>query len=282
MMFKPLIFTDLDGTLLDEVYRFDGALSALAYLRQNDIPVVICSSKTRSEIELYRKMLNNSHPFVSENGGGVFIPCGYFDGRLTIRASEGRAAVGYQVLRLGVRYADLRRVLRSLQREGHPVRGFGDMSLQEVAHLTGLPLEEARLAMHRDFDEPFVIEHNDKGLENLSESIHRKGLHVTKGRIHHLLGPNDKGKAVSMLIDLYRQRYEAVKTVGLGDSPNDLPMLRAVDMAVVVQKPDGTYDPILMGLPAAIRAEGAGPLGWNRAVRRLVPSLLSKGRVNKV
>jgi mannosyl-3-phosphoglycerate phosphatase len=78
-MKKPIIFTDLDGTLLDySTYSFEKALPALQLLKEKDIPLIICSSKTKKEIEYYRKKLDNHHSFISENGGGIFIPKGYF------------------------------------------------------------------------------------------------------------------------------------------------------------------------------------------------------------
>ncbi|MBI5025340.1 MAG: HAD-IIB family hydrolase [Nitrospirae bacterium] len=74
-----IIFTDLDGTLLDyHTYSFEKAGPAIELLKKKDIPLVICSSKTRAEIEYYRKKLGNHHPFISENGGGIFIPKDYF------------------------------------------------------------------------------------------------------------------------------------------------------------------------------------------------------------
>src|SRR5215211_6339369 len=74
-----VVFSDLDGTLLDhETYAFDAARPALDRVERDGIPLVLCSSKTRAEIEPLRAELRNRHPFVSENGGAVFIPAGYF------------------------------------------------------------------------------------------------------------------------------------------------------------------------------------------------------------
>ncbi|MEW6601405.1 MAG: HAD hydrolase family protein, partial [Nitrospirota bacterium] len=59
-MKKIIIFTDLDGTLLDYPgYSFEAARSALDLIRERGIPLVVCSSKTRREIEHYRKKLDN-------------------------------------------------------------------------------------------------------------------------------------------------------------------------------------------------------------------------------
>ena len=77
---KSIIFTDLDGTLLDQYnYSYKKAIKALNLIRKKDIPLVFCTSKTRAEIEFYRKKLSNKHPFISENGGAIFIPNNYFN-----------------------------------------------------------------------------------------------------------------------------------------------------------------------------------------------------------
>ena len=70
-----VVFTDLDGTLLDaSTYSFEAARPALDALRQQDIPLVLVSSKTRAEIEPIRGRLKQVHPFITENGGGCLYP----------------------------------------------------------------------------------------------------------------------------------------------------------------------------------------------------------------
>ena len=76
---KKVIFTDLDGTLLDyDTYSFEEAVPAIKEAEDKKVPIVICTSKTRAEIEYWREKIGNNHPFVSENGGGIFIPKKYF------------------------------------------------------------------------------------------------------------------------------------------------------------------------------------------------------------
>ena len=74
-----IVFSDLDGTLLDgDDYSHDQALPALRLLRRRNIPLVLCTSKTRAEVEFHRRRLANRDPFVVENGGAVYVPEGYF------------------------------------------------------------------------------------------------------------------------------------------------------------------------------------------------------------
>ncbi len=48
---KTIIFTDLDGTLLDEDHSINKTKPTLKQIKALDIDIVFCSSKTRKEIE---------------------------------------------------------------------------------------------------------------------------------------------------------------------------------------------------------------------------------------
>jgi mannosyl-3-phosphoglycerate phosphatase len=175
------------------------------------------------------------------------------------------------VIELGIPYAKLRSWLKEIAQVLEcPIRGFGDMSVEEVSKRTGLSRAEAVLAKQREYDEPFVLE----GPPTLTEEVHRlaeeRGLVCTRGgRFYHLLGLSDKGQACRYLIECFRRHAAALQTIGLGDSLNDLPMLQAVDQPVLVQRPDGSYDPDVV-LPNLIRAPGIGPVGWNEAILTLL------------
>ena len=269
-MKQILIFTDLDGTLLDySDYSFERALPALEIIERRKIPLVICTSKTQAEIEYYRRRLNNRHPFISENGGGIFIPKDYRELQIANYEFQTEEAADYHIIRLGARYDDLRMAIKGLQQEGFNVKGFGDMSIEEVANITGLSNEEAAMAKERDFDEPFIFSGTDSDMHTLLERINEKGFHYTQGIYFHILGNSDKGKAVSILADMYKNTFSDIAIVAIGDSLNDVPMLERVDYPVVVQKPDGSYDPRI-SLPGLIKAPGPGPAGWNSAVKEIL------------
>ena len=272
---KPIIFTDLDGTLLDhQTYSFTAALPALDLVKQREIPLILCSSKTRAEIESWRKRLDNLHPFIAENGGGIFIPHSYFlENDLATVWSKKIRIDEYCILILGTPYPQLRGVLEELKRDGFGIKGFGDMDAAEVAEVTRLSLEEARLAKQREFDEPFVFNGGQKELSKLLASIEEKGLQYTQGMFYHLLGDNDKGKAVEILKKLYKKKFGNIFTIALGDSPLDLPMLLEVDYPIIVKNFKGEYNRKVV-LPNFIRADGIGPEGWNKAVLKVIQEML--------
>ena len=265
-MRQAVIFTDLDGTLLDyTTYSFEKALSALSLIRRKKVPLVICSSKTKREIEYYRQRLGNDHPFISENGGGIYIPKDYFGLHVRLEGLEIRREDGYLVIRLGARYGDLRRVVETLRQEGFRIKGFGDMTAKELSEAANMTIVEAEMARQRDFDEPFVFEGDEAKADRLFGRIRSEGFSVTRGRFFHILGDSDKGKAVTILADFYKKKFGEITTIAIGDSPNDITMLENVDHPVIVQRPDGTYD-ARIDLPGLEKADGIGPEGWNRAV----------------
>jgi mannosyl-3-phosphoglycerate phosphatase len=268
---QMIVFTDLDGTLADyHTYSFEPALPALNALNKNDIPLIICSSKTRAEIEKFRLRIDNTHPFISENGGAIFVPINYFPYEFPYTRKD----LKYLIIEFGTPYHKIRGTLQKIQ-SGFPdmVRGFGDISAQEVANLCEIPPDEGFLAKEREYDEPFLLE-DKKILEKIREIAEEDRLQIIQGgRFYHLIGENDKGKAVSYITDISRRAHDNIISIALGDSQNDLPMLKVVDYPVLVQKPDGGYDSNI-NLENLIRSPGKGPVGWNDSVLDLLEKLL--------
>jgi len=270
LMAKIIIITDLDGTLLHpKTYSFEAATAALNMIKEKEIPLVLCSSKTRAEIEVYRKRLNNKHPFISENGGGIFIPMDYF--RFEI---AGEVRDNYIAITLGKPYSEIRNAFIEIRKRLKiKAKGFGDFSAEDVAALARLPLSEAMLAKARDFDEPFIFEEGENRIEEFLDAIEDAGLHWTQGRFYHIMGDNDKGKAVKILKGFYEKEHGKITTIGLGDRFNDLPLLNEMDYPVLVKNEDSSYDERI-SLPNLIKAEGIGPEGWNEVILELCQRLI--------
>jgi mannosyl-3-phosphoglycerate phosphatase len=269
---KLIIFTDLDGTLLDrDTYSFSPAEPALRLTRIKNIPLVLTSSKTRAEIEIYQRKLENNHPFISENGGAVFIPKNYF----SFLFPYDRELDEYLVLELGTFYLQIIEVLESIKKEiGIRIKGFSDLTEEELTSLCGLSLEEAELAKKREYDEPFLIEGEEKEIEIVKRKIEEKGMnYVWGGRFHHILGENDKGKAVEILKELYENQFFSIRTVGIGDSLNDLPLLSAVDRPIFLREERTLLPESLRSNRNLTIVEGTGPQAWNEVILNLLSKL---------
>lgn len=266
-----LLFTDLDGTLLEErTYSFEAARPALARIHAFGIPLVICTSKTFAETLPLLEKLGTGGPLIVENGGAIYAR----PGLRGIGAPPSAGPGGWERFGLGMPYPRLVESLQAIRVQLHlTLTGFSDLTEEEVAEACGLTLEEARQAKAREFDEPFSIGQEAPGdLARIEDLARARGTTVHRGgRFHHLTGPTDKGQAAGILLRTFARSGAPVRSVGIGDSPNDLSMLLAVDNPVIVQRPSGQWDPMLVErLPCALRAPGIGPEGWNRAVLYLL------------
>ena len=264
-----VVFTDLDGTLLDAAtYRYDAARPALDRLRDRDIPLVICTSKTRAEVEPLRKDLDNRHPFIVENGGALYVPEGYFKNSPPGPTQRN----GYQVIEFGVPYSRLREALRKIEGQiGTSLVGFGDRTIEEIVQLTRLSQADAERARQREFDEPFIGSDPSVSLEKIREAAAQLGLSVMSGgQFYHLVGGTDKGRACRVLIDLCRREWGDIVTVGIGNSLNDLPMLEVVDRPFLVEQPDGGYAEGI-SVDGVTHVKGIGPQGWAVVIQQIIP-----------
>ena len=263
-----IIFTDLDGTLLDhDTYDHSEANESLNYVRERGIPIIICSSKTRPEIEHHRKVLRLKDPFIVENGAAVFVPKDTLDaGNMAFAEIDD-----YQVIELGTPYVKIKDFFTAIKEEtSFRLLGFSEMSLDQAVELTGLNRDIAELAQQRDYSEPFLFLEDDAKIPDLVHAAEKRGLRIVKGgRFYHLIGDSDKGKAVQIAKKLYQSEGRQPISIGLGDSPNDFPMLGNVDIPVLVKRKDGRYAPWPI-TKEIVLAPDIGPRGWDRAVLDLL------------
>jgi mannosyl-3-phosphoglycerate phosphatase len=269
---KTIIYTDLDGTFLDEKnYSFRESLPALRAAQESGIPVVFCSSKTRAEIEHIRKATEAKDPFIVENGGAIYVPEGYFP--FPIEGSASRAS--YAVIEVGEPYSKLVDLFRMLRTDfpGRGIVGFSDMTVKELAHECAMTLVEAQRAKDRGYSEPFrFTDSAQAAIQGFLQRIIGGGLQFSVGgRYYHLHGNYDKGMSVKFLNEMFFRAHGPITTVGIGDSPNDEPMLSSVELPIIVKRPSGIHDPKLTAQFSGARlTERIGPQGWHDAVMQLL------------
>lgn len=263
-MTSGIVFSDLDGTLLDSTtYAFDPARPALAALRSRGIPLVPVTTKTAAETLRVQERLGVRGPFVAEDGAAVGWPRGSFPD-----APGGLVRFGdVDILPLALARENFRDVVEAFRRlvPGR-LTVLSELDPAAAARETGLSLADAAAACRRHFDEAFRVD-GEFPLESFERLAQARGLRLTRGgRWLHLHGETDKGDAVRLL----RGLMGPARAVGVGDSALDLPLLAAVDVAVAVPKADGAVDPLLAAHPGVIVAPKPGPEGWNAAVLGLL------------
>lgn len=247
-----LVFSDLDGTLIDhETYRWDAAVPALTALAKKGAGVVLASSKTAAEIVTIQEALDlRQWPAIVENGAGVLSP----------DSSTEQPQ----------RYRELLAILNNTPEHLRACfQGFSDMNTRTVADITGLSQQAAARAMDRCFSEPGRWTGSEAERADFISRLSQQGVTATQGgRFFTLSFGQTKADAMAGLISQYNPRY----TVALGDAPNDIEMLQAADIGIVVANPHHTALPALEGEAEGriIRTELVGPAGWNAAMLELI------------
>lgn len=263
-----IIFTDLDGTLLDlNSYSYRGAERALSKIKARNIPLIFCSSKTRMEQAFYQTELEIKDPFIVENGGAIFIRKDYFDFEYEHQKSDAK----YQIIEIGMPYKRIREKLIKIRNEnGLKFNGYGDMSVDEVSALTGLDWEAAKRAMTREYSETINFMDSVEELQKFRLALQKRDLQCSHGgRLQTVTATsNDKGQAVRILKTMYLKAFSSIKTVGIGDAMNDLPLLSEVDLPILLQRPEENWQEL--NLPNLLKIPGGGPEVWVRIISGLL------------
>ncbi len=233
-----LIFTDMDGTLLDHhTYSFAPAEPMLKAMADQAIPVMPITSKTQAELETLRKALNNQHPFIIENGAAVLIPQGYFAEQPADTSTEGDYWVKSFVAPRAHWQSLIDKVSSHYQGQ---FTTFAQAGIEGIIEMTGLDKQAATEASQRQYGEPVQWRGGDEAKQQMLAELTRLGANILEGgRFIHVSGNSDKGVALQWLRDVFATQLPAqtIKTLALGDSQNDVAMLEAADCAVIVKSP---------------------------------------------
>lgn len=250
-----MVFTDLDGTLLDhDHYGYSGAMPALEALKILGAPLILATSKTAAEIApLHRALGLGPWPAIVENGAALSVPGG---------PDPDDAD-----------YRSIRSSLDTLPGElRQPFHGFGDMSAEDVAAVTGLSPRSAALAKVRCHTEPGIWDGTDEAKAHFLAALDAAGIAARQGgRFLTLSFGKTKADQMRGLIAEYRPE----KTVALGDAPNDVEMIETADLGVIIRNDHGPGIPRLPGEQTGriCRSAEPGPVGWNREVLAILSEL---------
>lgn len=269
-MKKLIVFTDLDGTLLDHNnYRWIDAAPAIKALQTRNFPLIFNSSKTYYEIKSLSEEMNSYYPMISENGSVVAL-------NIECNDTSENCLECYRLHYFAKPYADVIEVLSKIKQQ-HQLKftGFSDMSTDDVMQYTGLSKHKAIAAAKREATEPLLWNDSDINLVLFENELKKNSLILTKGgRFYHVMSPVDKGEAIHWLLDCYQKREPETQwlTVGLGDSFNDIRMLESVDYPVLVKNPH-SQQPDVSHINNIRLTDYAGPAGWNLAVQDILAEM---------
>ena len=265
---KLIIFSDLDGTLLDHhSYSWEPARPALEKLSELCIPLILCTSKTAAEVSKIHIEMVLETPFIVENGAAIVFP--------QTKREESQTAHFF-----GRSYQNLLKIVDTIRSQAcFQFTGFSDMSPQTVAKITGLPLDRAELAKQRLCSEPLLWDDDQEALDNFRNELDKQNLKLLQGgRFYHVLDKGaGKGNALNWLLNRLSEESPGSNyfSVALGDGPNDMDMLEAADLAVIIPSANGH----ILGPKNSktLHATEPGPAGWNRIILHLLEFYFKQG-----
>ena len=260
---KIWIVSDVDGTLMDHFYDLSPAKETINWLQIIGIPVILCTSKTKSEVKIIRDDLNLKDPYIVENGGAIY--------------GENSDGNEWKII-LGKSYKILEKILNQFSENiNFKLRALNTLSDEEATKLTGLEGASLNLMRDRHWSMPFLNPPNifDEDLKKLCEIY---DVDIFRGnRMSHLLSKNsNKGIAIKTLLN--KNKNLNVQIIGLGDSPNDLPLLKNSNYKIVISGIKGPNQLLLNALKGNEFYISKKPhgYGWKDEVYKLVTKLLNK------
>ena len=265
-----LVSTDLDGTLLDHYdYSWQAAKPAMRALNSCDIPIILNSSKTMSEVLYLQAAMHLDSPMIVENGSAIFLPKAYVK---EVKSKELTQTGGYYCKTFGLDRQQILDVAYALrEKKGYDFQGFNDWSINEISVITGLTYEEAERAADKCFSEPIIWHGSDIEFIEFTKQLASQKINVLKGgRFFHLQGQTDKAQPLLWLKSWLKEHHDSTieQIICLGDNHNDVDMLNVADVAVCVKSPVTGFPQIKN--PNIIYTQYLGPIGWNQAVLQLL------------
>ena len=261
---QKVIFTDIDGTLLDSYFPdLNKAKKLVEKTLQNGIHLILCSSKTELEQDLIRSNIKLKEPFIVENGGATIIPLGFFK---KSKFNHSKKFQNKYVIETGGSSSKIRSLLKKI-RTKHKInfKGTSDLSIPELSKITKLSEDYAKRMIKRKYSET-IVQIDSKDMPNFIINVEELGLKVIPGgQYFDITLGNDKGTAAKILIDIFRKEYENnVIFFGIGDSKNDESMLSLMNLPILVQKADTSWQNLR--IDNLQKVKGIGTKGWEVAL----------------
>ena len=261
---QTIIFSDLDGTLLDHnSYEIDPAKATLSKLVERNIPIIFATSKTRAELNNLKSYFGFFHGAIIENGAALEIG---EHSLLNHLRSNSPIVLSKNIKTISKVIDTMPLTLRG------SIRTIFDYSLNDICALTNLSQENMKLALTREYSLPFVYLGND--LPEIVTYVREMGLDITKGgRFYHLIERSvKKSLAISWLIDNLKRQCsnKQFTTIAIGDGENDLCMFEVVDKSILIPNKATQIDKKKLAGLNYIQAKDEGPKGWASAVEKII------------
>ena len=222
-----LLFTDLDGTLLNKkTFEFKAALNLIKNCISKGINIIPNSSKTDLELNEICEDLKIPKVYISENGSCIY-GLNFLSDKLNEKICLSRnKEIIFKNFSDNINFK-LQKKCLILENE----------TLQNQIEVLGLPKNKISKAMNRKFSMPFIFLGNKEEEVELKNSVKTHGLNIQfGGRVLSLGDKVSKGNAMVRFISLLsNETKKNYISICVGDNENDFDMLDKCDYPCLVK-----------------------------------------------
>ena len=254
---KVLIFTDLDGSLLDrDTFKFDKISKYIKDLISDGTIIIPNSSKTKKEIENFNIALDENLPFIVENGAAIYnlnLIHSSFPEKISL-SREINEIIEIFDNKIPSKYKSKCKFIK-------------DLKIDKQSEIFGLPKDKVKLAINREYTIPLIFEGSKIQKTDLFKSVNNVGLSLQEGgRVINLCDKISKSKAMKNVVKIFKKiSKEELVTIGVGDNFNDLEMLKNSDIPCLVFNDKFTMEKI--NIDNCLVSKKPAPEGWEEVVK---------------
>lgn len=238
-----ILYISIDDLIPAHGKSVPGLDEFTAALDHRGIPTVWLTSRTRLQMDAPRRKLAHTHPFIAEDGSGVFLPEGYFHLRPQTTSPRPRdtptVRLGrFTCLPVAEQQPAAAEALESLAAEtGLSVVSLRSLPPRELAQNANLPPGEAELARQRDFDELFFFAGaSPRDIENFQAAARDRNMQLRqRGILWSLSIGASVRRCVGELSKLYDRALRShARTIGIATPGQEAALFAACDRAILL------------------------------------------------
>ncbi len=258
-----IIFTDLDGSLLDKnTFKFDAIETYFRKLVNEGIIIIPNSSKTEAELIDFNNQFDLNLSFISENGSSIH-GLNLINKNLPNKILMSRSADEiYKIYN--------ENISKKLKQKIKPIL---KLKIDEQIKIFGLPYDKLLLATKRMHSIPIQFNGDDIEKNNLIMNMSEIGLSVQSGgRIMNICDDTNKLKAMSKSLELIGKEVDdEIITIGVGDNHNDIEMIKQTNYACLVK--NDNFDSSLINIDNLIKSSEPSPMGWADVIKTAIQKI---------
>ena len=267
-MKKYLIFTDLDGTLLNhDDYNFGSNDLLINKIIFNSHKIIFNSSKTFKEILFYINKFNlHNMPFSVENGASIYFPKKVFS-KPKKAISDGK----YWALELTHKKSHYWKLFLEKKTKDFEFEILEKLPVKTIRELTNI--KNINNLINRNSSQLIVWKDSLKKLSLFKKELTiNQGQVIKGGRFHHISSICNKRIATQSISHEYNKQFNGKyykKYISLGDNQNDLKMLNSSSIACVIKTPMSQKLKLHKNKKHVFYSKNVAPNGWKETLLKV-------------